>query len=101
MGGHQMSRRSSQYRQIVFRSKYLTEKGKLMLSGGGPGAMEATHVGAWLAGQTECTVLEVLKILGTEHDFEHENWLNKTFYILEKFECVVITIMFNCIKLYG
>jgi len=86
MGGHQMSRRSSQYRQIVFLSKYLTEKGKLMLSGGGPGAMEATHVGAWLAGQTECTVLEVLKILGTAPDFEHENWLNTAFYILENFE---------------
>lgn len=86
MGGHQMSRRSSQYRNILFLSKFLTERGKLMLSGGGPGAMEATHVGAWLAGQTECTVLEVLKILGTAPDFKHKNWLNTAFYVLENFE---------------
>src|SRR5699024_6853660 len=87
--GHQMSRRSPQYRQILFLSKYLTERGKLMLSGGGPGAMEATHVGAWMAGQTECMVLEVLRVLGTAPAFQHKNWLNTAFYVLENFEgCV-------------
>lgn len=46
MGGHALSRTDAMYRQIVFLSKQLTEQGFFMLSGGGPGAMEATHLGA-------------------------------------------------------
>ena len=53
MGGHAILRTDSMYRQIVFLSKKLTEQGFYMLSGGGPGAMEATHLGAWMARRTE------------------------------------------------
>ena len=54
MGGHGLSRTDVMYRQIVFLSKQLTEAGFLMISGGGPGAMEATHLGAWLAHAACC-----------------------------------------------
>ena len=53
MGGHAMLRTDNMYRQIVFLCKRLTELGFCLLSGGGPGAMEATHLGAWMAGRTE------------------------------------------------
>ena len=46
MGGHAMKRSEDFYRKVAFISKRLTEQGKLMVSGGGPGAMEATHFGA-------------------------------------------------------
>ena len=49
MGGHNMLRTDATYLQVVRLSKMLAEHGYLMLSGGGPGAMEATHVGAWMA----------------------------------------------------
>ena len=45
MGGHALSRTDGMYRQIVVLSKRLTELGFLMLSGGGPGAMEAANLG--------------------------------------------------------
>ena len=50
MGGHALKRADPMYIQIAQISKDMTEKGFLMVSGGGPGAMEATHLGAWLAG---------------------------------------------------
>ena len=53
MGGHGLQRNEEAYRQIVMVSKTLTEHNCLMVSGGGPGAMEATHLGAWMAGRTE------------------------------------------------
>ena len=53
MGGHAMLRTDSKFRQIVFLTKQLTEQGFCMLSGGGPGAMEATHLGAWMAGRID------------------------------------------------
>ena len=45
MGGHGLLRTEDSYRQVVLVSKKLTESGCLMVSGGGPGAMEATHLG--------------------------------------------------------
>mgnify|MGYP003314143786 CR=1 FL=1 len=53
MGGHSLSRTDDVYYTVAKTSKLLTEQGKLMVSGGGPGAMEATHLGAWMAGRTE------------------------------------------------
>ena len=53
MGGHRLSRADKNFLEIARISKYFTEKGYLMISGGGPGAMEATHVGAWLAGKSD------------------------------------------------
>ena len=56
MGGHAVKRTDESYHQIVEISKRLTELGKLMVSGGGPGAMEAVHLGAWMAGRTKAEV---------------------------------------------
>ena len=57
MGGHGMQRTNPTYREIVLLSKELTEYGFLMVTGGGPGVMEATHLGAWMAGRTVKEVL--------------------------------------------
>ena len=63
MGGHAMLRTQPMYADIVMLSKRLTEEGFFMLTGGGPGAMEATHLGAWMAGRTRQEVEEALKML--------------------------------------
>lgn len=46
MGGHDLPRTSPVYRAVAFLSRELARAGFLPLSGGGPGAMEATHLGA-------------------------------------------------------
>jgi predicted Rossmann-fold nucleotide-binding protein len=48
MGGHKLPRRSDAYRSVVHLARELTRRNFTMLSGGGPGAMEATHLGALL-----------------------------------------------------
>lgn len=48
MGGHQMPRDAAGYREVARLSRALARKDFTMLSGGGPGAMEATHLGAML-----------------------------------------------------
>lgn len=63
MGGHKLSRTSDAYRNIVLLAKTLSEAGMTVASGGGPGAMEASHVGAALAGATTERVDETLDIL--------------------------------------
>jgi len=46
MGGHGQSRRSADYDLVARIANSLAAEGLLVLSGGGPGAMEATHLGA-------------------------------------------------------
>jgi len=85
MGGHGLSRDSESYRQITEISKQLTEEGYLMISGGGPGAMEATHVGAWFAGRANKYLDKALKILYEAPKYDHPNWLPTAFQVLEKY----------------
>ena len=49
MGGHGIERSSPFYQKVARISWELTQKGFLLVSGGGPGIMEATHVGAYFA----------------------------------------------------
>lgn len=49
MGGHKLQRNEPLYEQIAVLSRAFTRTGLLVASGGGPGAMEATHLGAVLA----------------------------------------------------
>jgi predicted Rossmann-fold nucleotide-binding protein len=49
MGGHDLPRNDPSYKQIADLSRILSQAGYLMASGGGPGAMEATHLGALFA----------------------------------------------------
>ncbi len=85
MGGHNLSRTAARYRQVVDLAKTMTEEGYLMASGGGPGAMEATHVGAWLAGRTDKDVDQVLKILSKAPKYNHPDWLKTAFQVFEIF----------------
>jgi predicted Rossmann-fold nucleotide-binding protein len=50
MGGHDEPRGSDVYSAVARMSAALSGKGFLMASGGGPGAMEATHLGASFRG---------------------------------------------------
>ena len=85
MGGHAMKRSEDFYRKVALISKRLTEQGKLMVSGGGPGAMEATHFGAWMAGRTEREFDTALKMLRVADTFQDKGWLSSAFRVRERF----------------
>jgi predicted Rossmann-fold nucleotide-binding protein len=46
MGGHDIDRDTPAYRQVTQLARLLANRGALVVSGGGPGAMEAAHLGA-------------------------------------------------------
>ena len=85
MGGHGILRTSESYKQIVLLSKHLTELGSLMISGGGPGAMEATHLGAWMAGFTIEETLDAINIVSKAPSFKDPLWLDTAFEVREKY----------------
>ncbi|HDR8054292.1 TPA: hypothetical protein QCY45_005229 [Bacillus cereus] len=51
MGGHREPRGSKTYRAVARIAQLLSESGFIVASGGGPGCMEATHLGALYAGR--------------------------------------------------
>ena len=85
MGGHDLSRKSDDFLKVSLLSKLLCEKGYLMVSGGGPGAMEATHLGSWFAGRPESDLKEALKILCKAPEYQNEFWLDTALSVIEKY----------------
>jgi predicted Rossmann-fold nucleotide-binding protein len=83
MGGHDFKRvldlkdkaagKADVYWDCVSIAKSLTEKGFLVLTGGGPGLMEAGNLGALLANSDDNLVSEVRAIL-SNHSFESKEW---------------------------
>ncbi len=85
MGGHALKRTDIGYAQVARISKRLTECGFLLISGGGPGAMEATHLGAWMAGRTEEEFTEALLQLAIAPSFQDPGWLASAFSVRKTF----------------
>lgn len=85
MGGHALLRTDAMYREIVLLSKQLTESDSLMVTGGGPGAMEATHLGAWLAGRSTEQVDEALGMISAAPSFTDDGWLATAFDVIRRF----------------
>ena len=85
MGGHGLLRTDEAYRQVVMVSKTLAENGCLMVSGGGPGAMEATHLGAWLAGRSEAETDDALAMLKEAPSFKDRLWLEMALQVMIKY----------------
>lgn len=85
MGGHAMLRTDDSYRQTVVISKHLTEAGFLIISGGGPGAMEASHLGAWLASRPDEVIDDALAILSSAPSFRADGWLATAFEVVRRY----------------
>ncbi len=85
MGGHGLLRTDPMYKEIVLTSRELTMRGSLMITGGGPGAMEATHLGAWMAGRELGEVEEALYMVSMAPSFSNEGWLETAFEVMDKF----------------
>lgn len=80
-----MRRDDVAYEKIARISKSLTEKGSLMVSGGGSGAMEATGFGAWMAGRNEDEFLEALSRLKAVPTQEDTDYLQASFSIIRDY----------------
>jgi predicted Rossmann-fold nucleotide-binding protein len=86
MGGHALGRDTPVYETVAVLARELTRRGHLLVSGGGPGAMEATHLGAWLAGGTDDELAAALALLApvpAHHPVDP--WLRAAFRVRSRF----------------
>lgn len=75
MGGHSMARGRGAYLDVARISRSLTLQGYVMASGGGPGAMEATHLGAAFAERTDEELTQAVDLLARAPKYNHREWL--------------------------
>jgi predicted Rossmann-fold nucleotide-binding protein len=81
MGGHDRGRTESVYGETVRLALALTQAGYLVVSGGGPGLMEAANLGAYAAGfaDPEAAIAEALAELKRAPLYTHPHWLKFAF----------------------
>jgi predicted Rossmann-fold nucleotide-binding protein len=85
MGGHALPRAAAVYRDVTRLGRALTRKGWLVATGGGPGAMEAGNLGAWLAPLDDDALDRALAILAPSPTFDQdaERYLELGYRVLE------------------
>ena len=89
MGGHAVKRDENEFKNVAEISKRLTEKGFVMASGGGPGAMEATHVGGWFAGREPEDFIEGINFLSQAPDYKEKfDWISTAIEVKNKFPLI-------------
>lgn len=98
MGGHNLPRASDAYKTVAHVARCLTRAGYFLASGGGPGAMEATHLGAWFAPRDDGELDDALHMLAERpaseaegrgaHEYLDRDWLARAYRVRERYPLV-------------
>jgi predicted Rossmann-fold nucleotide-binding protein len=87
MGGHALARGSAGYAAAARLGRALTGAGLTVATGGGPGAMEAANLGAYLAGYDASVLDEALGMLAAVPSYKPStgDWARSAFDVRERF----------------
>jgi len=92
MGGHGIERSAPFYQKVAQIAWELTQKGFLLVSGGGPGIMEATHLGAYFATRSLDEMNEAIQILSVRpkgaipgKEYDDWDWLHRAMRVIKKY----------------
>lgn len=85
MGGSDLDRDTNGYREVALLSKLLSEKEYTIITGGGPGAMEAAHVGAWFVGRSDEDLDNAIKMLARVPKYVKNEWLRVAAEVQDKY----------------
>ncbi|MER5807745.1 Rossmann fold nucleotide-binding protein [Streptomyces sp. NPDC002033] len=86
MGGHAMTRGSAAYQGAAELGRTLSRSGLTVATGGGPGAMEAANLGAYLAPAPDEALAEALELLAKAPSFAPSvsEWARAAFAVRER-----------------
>ena len=87
MGGHSLARDAEEYRAVALLGRALARAHFVVVTGGGPGAMEAAHLGAWHAGRRDEDLDTAIAILGHAPLYTPiEPWLDTGLEVRRRFD---------------
>lgn len=85
MGGHSMQRCTPEWLEVLSLARGLAKRGYFVATGGGPGAMEAGNLGAWLAPYPDHALEEVQALLGAARSYTDLGYLESAFALKERY----------------
>lgn len=85
MGGHGVLRTDSFYHKSAYTAKKLTEAGFFIVTGGGPGIMEAANLGAWLAGYPDSAVQDAFETMRIAPGYRNDGYIKTAIKVIEKY----------------
>lgn len=85
MGGHGILRTDPFYRKVAQAARLLTRDGYFIISGGGPGIMEAANLGAYMANASPEELSEAIHILCQTPSFRQPDYIEQSRIVLEQF----------------
>ncbi|WP_395153143.1 LOG family protein [Ilumatobacter sp.] len=86
MGGHSMLRTDPAFRTVAELGRSMARAGWHVATGGGPGAMEAANLGAWLAPHLDGSLDAAIEMLMSETNFsESDGYLGAGQAVLDAF----------------
>lgn len=85
MGGHGLERGDASYQEVARLGRELAQREILVLTGGGPGAMEAAHLGAWMSARPDADLERAFEILAEAPRYDHPKWIRQAFRVRAEF----------------
>ncbi|PEN13049.1 hypothetical protein CRI94_10360 [Longibacter salinarum] len=85
MGGHRLERDSPTFRQVAVIGWKLARAGFFVATGGGPGAMEAANLGAYLSAHELDVVHNAVDTLAAAPHYEDEAYFDLAYQILDTY----------------
>lgn len=86
MGGHAEPRGSAAYRRAATLGWALTRAGRLVVTGGGPGVMEAANLGAYLGSGTAADLATAIDLLASApHYADHDRYTAMALAVRRRF----------------
>lgn len=85
MGGHRVRRDEPTYVEVARMAWMLARRGYFVATGGGPGAMEAANLGAYLANETEGAVEAAVHMLAPAPTYDHTAYFDRAYAVLDRY----------------
>ncbi len=85
MGGHGTLRSDKYFAEVAKTAQLLTQKGYLIISGGGPGTMEAANLGAYMAQYNQDELIDAIDILKEAPHYTDPDFHSKSVQVLNKY----------------
>lgn len=85
MGGHSLHRDDKTFRAVAIVARELCRSGHLVVTGGGPGAMEAGNLGAWFAPHPDEGLDVAIEMLSAEVNYSTTKYRELGVEVVERF----------------